>query len=359
MSVIIVTGAGGLIGAQTVRHFAKSADVIVGVDNDMRAYFFGEESSTAWATETHKTDLDNYVHRALDIRDRAGVNDLIAEYGTDISLIVHTAAQPSHDWAAREPFTDFDVNAVGTLNLLEATRQHAPQATFIFTSTNKVYGDTPNRLPLIELDGRYELDPSHEWAEHGIPEEMSLDNSTHSIFGASKVAADVMVQEYGKYFDMKTGVFRGGCLTGPGHSGAELHGFLAYLMRCTVIGRPYSIFGYKGKQVRDNIHSEDLIAAFDAFYQNPRVGEAYNIGGARTANCSMLEAIDMCEEVAGRKLDWTYVDDNRIGDHMWWISDISKFQSHYPDFRLTYDIKGIIADIHERASDRWLAEATV
>ena len=357
MSVIIVTGAGGLIGAQTVRHFAKSADTIVGVDNDMRAYFFGDESSTAWATDSHKQDLDNYVHRALDIRDRAGVNDLVAEYGSDISLIVHTAAQPSHDWAAREPFTDFDVNAVGTLNLLEATRQHAPQATFIFTSTNKVYGDTPNRLPLIELESRYELDPSHEWAEHGIPEEMTLDNSTHSIFGASKVAADVMVQEYGKYFDMKTGVFRGGCLTGPGHSGAELHGFLAYLMRCTVIGRPYSIFGYKGKQVRDNIHSEDLIAAFDAFYQNPRVGEAYNIGGARTANCSMLEAIEMCEGVAGRKLDWTYVDDNRIGDHMWWISDISKFESHYPTFKLTYDINGIIADIYERASERWLQEA--
>ncbi len=358
MSVIIVTGAGGLIGAQTVRHFATSADTIVGVDNDMRAYFFGEESSTAWATDTHKEELSNYVHRALDIRDRAGVDALIAEYGTDISLIVHTAAQPSHDWAAREPFTDFDVNAVGTLNLLEATRQHAPQATFIFTSTNKVYGDTPNRLPLVELEGRYELDTSHEWAEKGIPEEMSLDNSTHSIFGASKVAADVMVQEYGKYFDMKTGVFRGGCLTGPGHSGAELHGFLAYLMRCTVIGRPYSIFGYKGKQVRDNIHSEDLIAAFDAFAKNPRVGEAYNIGGARTANCSMLEAIDMCEAVAGRKLDWTYVDDNRIGDHMWWISDISKFESHYPDFKLTYDIQGIIADIYERASERWLAEAS-
>ncbi len=299
------------------------------------------------------------MHRALDIRDRAGVDALIAEYGSDISLIVHTAAQPSHDWAAREPFTDFDVNAVGTLNLLEATRTHAPGAVFIFTSTNKVYGDTPNRLPLVELEGRWELDPSHEWAEKGIPEEMSLDNSTHSIFGASKVAADVMVQEYGRYFDMKTGVFRGGCLTGPGHSGAELHGFLAYLMRCTVIGRPYSIFGYKGKQVRDNIHSEDLIAAFDAFYRNPRVGEAYNIGGARYANCSMLEAIDMCEDVAGRKLDWTYVDDNRVGDHIWWISDISKFQNHYPGFQLTYDIKAIIVDIYERASERWLEEASV
>jgi CDP-paratose 2-epimerase len=272
-------------------------------------------------------------------------------------LIVHTAAQPSHDWAAREPFTDFDVNAVGTLNLLEATRRHAPGATFIFTSTNKVYGDTPNRLPLIELETRWELDPSHEWAEHGIPEEMSLDNSTHSIFGASKVAADIMVQEYGRYFGMHTGVFRGGCLTGPGHSGAELHGFLAYLMRCTVIGRPYTVFGYKGKQVRDNIHSEDLIAAFDAFARNPRIGEAYNIGGARASNCSMLEAIGLCEEVAGRRLDWNYVEDNRVGDHIWWISDISKFQRHYPEFELTYDVRGIIADINERASERWLAEA--
>ncbi len=357
MSVIIVTGSGGLIGAQTVRHFASSADIIVGVDNDMRAHFFGEEASTTWATDMHMRTISNYVHSALDVRDRAGVDGLIGEHSNEISLIVHTAAQPSHDWAAREPFTDFDVNAVGTLNLLEATRRHAPQATFIFTSTNKVYGDTPNRLPLIELESRYELDSSHEWAQRGIPEGMPLDNSTHSIFGASKVAADVMVQEYGRYFEMRTGVFRGGCLTGPGHSGAELHGFLAHLMRCTVIGRPYSVFGYKGKQVRDNIHSEDLIAAFDAFYQNPRVGEAYNIGGARVANCSILEAISICENIAERKLDWSYANDNRIGDHIWWVSDISKFKSHYPAFELSYDIDAILTDIYEKASERWLTEA--
>lgn len=353
MEIAIVTGSGGLIGAQAVRYFSNEFDVVVGVDNDMRAYFFGEDASTNWAVAEHSTTLENYRHRSIDIRDREAIDQLFAEYGSDISLVVHTAAQPSHDWAAKEPFTDFEVNATGTLNLLEATRRHAPESVFIFTSTNKVYGDTPNRLPLVELEQRWELQADHEWSEHGIPEEMSLDNSVHSLFGASKVAADVMCQEYGRYFGLKTGTFRGGCLTGPGHSGAQLHGFLAYLMKCTATGEPYTVFGYKGKQVRDNIHADDLVNAFDCFRRDPRPGEAYNIGGGRAANCSMLEAIEVCEDIAGRDLSWTYTEDNRIGDHMWWVSDIRKFEDHFPSFKLQYDIRGILEDIYANGVERW------
>lgn len=353
MGVAVITGSGGLIGAEAVRFFSSRFEKVVGVDNDMRAYFFGSEASTDWAVQQHRESVANYEHVDLDIRDREQVSQLIARYGKDLELIVHTAAQPSHDWAAKEPHVDFDVNAVGTLNLLEATRQHAPDAVFIFTSTNKVYGDTPNSLPLVEHDKRWELDDGHPWFERGIPEEMSIDNSVHSVFGASKLAADIMCQEYGRYFGLKTGVFRGGCLTGPGHSGAQLHGFLAYLMQCTATGTPYTVFGYQGKQVRDNIHADDLVSAFDAFYQAPRAGEAYNIGGGRTANCSMLEAIDLCQEVAARKLEWSYDEDNRIGDHIWWVSDTSKFENHFPDFALRYDIRGILEDIHESGKGRW------
>ncbi|MFV0258736.1 MAG: NAD-dependent epimerase/dehydratase family protein [Acidimicrobiales bacterium] len=352
METAIVTGSGGLIGAQAVRFFSQTFDRVIGIDNDMRAYFFGPEASTRWAVEQHAS-LDAYRHVAADIRDRDAIDRLFAEYSSDITLVVHTAAQPSHDWAASEPFTDFDVNAGGTLNLLEATRRHCPDAVFIFTSTNKVYGDTPNRLPLVELDQRWELDPDHEWFEHGIPEDMSIDASVHSLFGASKVAADVLCQEYGRYFGMKTGTFRGGCLTGPGHSGAQLHGFLAYLMKCTVTGDPYTVFGYKGKQVRDNIHADDLVNAFDVFRQDPRPGEAYNIGGGRHANCSMLEAIELCQEVAGRELSWSYTEDNRVGDHIWWVSDIGKFADHFPSFKLQYDIRQILVDIHDAGVERW------
>ncbi len=355
MKTVVITGSGGLIGAQSVRFFAPAADKVIGVDNDMRAYFFGEEASTDWAVSEHKSSLPNYEHRSLDIRDRQATVGLMAEFGSDIELIIHTAAQPSHDWAAKEPFTDFDVNAGGTLNLLEAARQHCPEATFIFTSTNKVYGDSPNRLPLVELETRWTLDPSHEWAEFGFPEEMSIDNSTHSIFGASKVAADVMVQEYGRYFGMNTGVFRGGCLTGPGHSGAQLHGFLAYLMKCTTTGDPYTVFGYKGKQVRDNIHADDLVRAFEAFHLAPRPGEAYNIGGGPEANCSMMEAIELCQTIAGRELNHSYAEDNRIGDHIWWVSDIRKFKNHFPGWKLNYDITGILQDIHDNGVERWSA----
>jgi CDP-paratose 2-epimerase len=288
----------------------------------------------------------------LDIRDRDSVFKLFAEYGANIKLIVHTAAQPSHDWAAREPFTDFGVNALGTLTMLEAARTFCPEAVFIFTSTNKVYGDTPNRLSLVELESRWEIDPGHTYAA-GIREDMPIDHSMHSIFGASKVAADVMVQEYGRYFGMKTVCFRGGCLTGPNHSGAKLHGFLAYLMKCCVKGLPYTVFGYNGKQVRDNIHSSDLVNAFDAFFRNPRSGEVYNIGGGRHSNCSMLEAIALCEQISGRELTWEYQEDNRMGDHIWWISDLSRFRNHYPEWRLEYDVRSILTEICEANQSAW------
>jgi CDP-paratose 2-epimerase len=269
---------------------------------------------------------------------------------------VHTAAQPSHDWAARSPMVDFTVNAQGTLVLLEATRQFAPEATFIFVSTNKVYGDTPNYLPLIELDTRWEIDPSHEYAG-GIPETMSIDHTMHSLFGASKVAADVLVQEYGRYFGMRTASFRGGCLTGPNHSGTQLHGFLAYLMKCAVTGTPYTVFGYKRKQVRDNIHSNDLIRAFDEFFKNPQSGEVYNMGGGRYSNCSMVEAITLCEQISGNQLDWNYVEQNRQGDHIWWISDLSRFQKHYPSWRQKYDVPAILREIYEMNVERWMQVA--
>ncbi|TWA53130.1 CDP-paratose 2-epimerase [Azospirillum baldaniorum] len=353
MSVVIVTGSAGLIGAEAVGFFAEKGFDVVGVDNDMRRYFFGDEASTAWSRERLEKRHPSYSHVTADIRDQDAIDALFARYGSSIALVIHTAAQPSHDWAAREPFTDFSVNANGTLNLLEAARRHCPDAPFIFTSTNKVYGDTPNALPLVELETRWELDPSHPWAAHGIPEAMSIDQTKHSLFGASKVAADVMVQEYGRYFGMKTACFRGGCLTGPGHSGAQLHGFLAYLVKCAVTGTPYRVFGYKGKQVRDNIHSFDLVNAFWHVFQKPRSAEVYNIGGGRHSNCSMAEAITKAEQLTGRPMTWSYDETNRIGDHIWWISDIRRFQEHYPDWSLTRDIDGILAEMHAEMADRF------
>jgi CDP-paratose 2-epimerase len=353
MSIAIVTGSAGLIGSEASRHFAKKGMTVVGIDNDMRKEFFGEEASTSWQRAQLKAELgDRYRHVDGDIRDDVLIGNLFADLGDEIELIIHTAAQPSHDWAARDPKKDFTVNANGTLNLLEATRNHCPDAVFIFTSTNKVYGDTPNRLPLIEKELRWEIDPSHEF-NNGITESMSIDSCMHSLFGASKVAADILVQEYGKYFDMKTASFRGGCLTGPNHSGTQLHGFLAYLMKCTMTGTPYKVFGYKGKQVRDNIHSYDLIQAFDNFFQAPRSGEVYNIGGSRFSHCSMLEAIQICEEISGQKLEYTYEEDNRMGDHIWYVSDVSKFQEHYPRWSLTKDIRTILTEIFEFNTERW------
>lgn len=344
MKIAIVTGSAGLIGSEASKFFHQQGYHIIGIDNDMRAYFFGESASTSWNVKKLK-DLTNYVHHNIDIRDYNALEKIFIDYSSNIDLIIHTAAQPSHDWAAKEPFTDFTINANGTLNLLEATRKHCPKATFIFTSTNKVYGDTPNYLPLVEQEYRWEVDENHSYFEHGIDEQMSIDNSKHSIFGASKVAADIMVQEYGKYFEMNTVSFRGGCLTGPAHSGAELHGFLAYLVLCAVNNKPYNIFGYKGKQVRDNIHSKDLINAFWEFHQNPKQGEVYNIGGSRFANVSMLEAINMIKEISGHELNYTLLDDNRIGDHIWYVSDVRKFQQHYPNFKFEYDIRKTLSEM--------------
>jgi CDP-paratose 2-epimerase len=353
VSVAIVTGSAGLIGSEAARHFAALGMTVVGVDNDMRAEFFGAEASTAWNAQRLVDELGaSYVPESIDVRDRAAVERLVKRYASDLELVVHCAAQPSHDWAAREPFTDFDVNAGGTLAMLEAVRLHAPAATFIFTSTNKVYGDTPNRLPLVELDQRFELEAGHEYFD-GITETMSIDASMHSIFGASKVAADVMVQEYGRYFDMHTACFRGGTLTGPQHSATELHGFLGYLMKCTMGGTPYTVFGYEGKQVRDAIHSSDLIAAFDEFHKVPRIAEVYNIGGGRFSHCSMREAISACERITGRELDWSYADDNRMGDHIWYVGSNAKFAEHYPEWRQHYDVERILVEMHESNVERW------
>mgnify|MGYP002784194668 CR=1 FL=1 len=352
MSVAIVTGSGGLVGSETARFFHAAGLTVIGVDNNLREYFFGADGSTIWNSNRLKNELPNYTHEHLDIRDQESVFRLFQKYGRDIALVVHAAAQPSHDWAAREPFTDFSVNANGTLVMLEATRQFCPGAAFIFTSTNKVYGDAPNSLPLVEHETRWELDASHPFADHGIDESLTIDQSKHSIFGASKVAADLMVQEYGRYFGLKTGVFRGGCLTGPAHSGAELHGFLAYLVKCAITGKPYTIFGYKGKQVRDNIHAYDLVNAFWHFFRTPRAGAVYNIGGSRHSNCSVLEAIDYIAELTGRKLNFNLSDDARFGDHIWWISDVRRFQRDYPDWSYRYDQSGIIREIVAAVQER-------
>jgi CDP-paratose 2-epimerase len=345
MAICIVTGSAGLIGSEAARRWAGEGYDVIGVDNDMRAHFFGAEASTAWNRRLLEEQLRGYQHLSIDIRDFAAIDSLFAARGRDIACVVHTAAQPSHDWAARDPHADFSVNANGTLNLLEATRRHAPEAPFIFTSTNKVYGDQPNALPLVELETRWELASSHPWAKDGIDESMSIDRTLHSLFGASKVAADVLTQEYGRYFGMKTACFRGGCLTGPAHSGTELHGFLAYLVKCVVTGRPYTVFGYRAKQVRDNIHAHDLIEAFWQFFQAPRSAEVYNIGGGRHANVSMIEAIEIASRLSGRSFRHIYRDENRIGDHIWWIGSIERFRSHYPGWSMKYDIESTIAEI--------------
>jgi CDP-paratose 2-epimerase len=345
MSIVIVTGSGGLVGSESARLFAERGWDVAGIDNDMRARFFGAEASVAGNLARLTSDLPEYRHHALDIRDRDGVDEVFARYGKSIGAVIHAAAQPSHDWAAREPHTDFGVNAVGTLNLLEAARRHAPAAPFVFTSTNKVYGDTPNRLPLVEQETRYAVAPEHPFAANGIDESMSIDLTLHSLFGASKASADILVQEYGRYFGMPTVAFRAGCLTGPAQAGAELHGFLAYLVRACAEGRPYRVFGYKAKQVRDNLHARDLVEAFWHFVQAPRPGEAYNMGGGNASNCSMLEAIEMAQRHCGRKLEWSYQDEARVGDHIWWISDTAKFRAHYPGWSVTYDVDAIVAEI--------------
>lgn len=355
MPTAIITGSGGLIGSESVAYFAAQGFRVVGIDNDMRAYFFGAESTTQPTTDRLAAEWgDAFLPLALDIRDAEAVMDVFARHASDLELVIHTAAQPSHDWAASEPQTDFGVNATGTLNLLEATRAHRPEATFVFTSTNKVYGDRPNDLPLQDLGMRLELPADHRWYG-GVDLTMSIDTCTHSLFGVSKVAADLLVQEYGRYFDMPTVCFRGGCLTGPQHAGAKLHGFLSYLMRCTVTGEPYTIFGYEGKQVRDNIHAHDVVRAFHAFHKAPRAAAVYNLGGGRESNVSMLEAIALCEQISGRQLDYTLSDEARIGDHRWWISDLDAFRRDHPDWQLEYGIEQVLQEIHDFNVERWSA----
>jgi CDP-paratose 2-epimerase len=342
---VLITGSSGLIGSQAVKFFIEKGYDVIGIDNDMRSYFFGESASTFENAKSLVRDFEKFTLHPIDIRNYSDVEKIFIQHKFEI--VIHTAAQPSHDWAAKEPLTDFTVNALGTMNLLELTRIYSPKATFIFTSTNKVYGDTPNRLNLIEQDSRYEY--VMDCGGHGsVDEKMSIDHTTHSIFGASKVAADVMVQEYGKYFGMNTVVFRGGCLTGPQHAGTELHGFLSYLVKCIVNDKPYTIFGYKGKQVRDNIHSWDLVNMFWHYHQKPRPGEVYNAGGGRENSTSIIEAIETINSILHKKDGrsfWdkhTYSPDNRIGDHVWYISDLKKFRDHYPEWNITIGLKDTI-----------------
>lgn len=342
MKKVLITGSAGLIGSESVKFFCQKDFEVHGIDNDMRSYFFGKDASTSWNRKFLEKKYRNYKHYNFDIRDKIKLEKIFREHKLD--LIIHTAAQPSHDWSAKKPLTDFEINALATMYLLENFRKYCPEAVFIFTSTNKVYGDTPNSLPFIELEKRYELPKSHKFY-NGIDETMTIDNSKHSIFGVSKIAADIMVQEYGKYFGLKTTLFRAGCLTGPAHAGARLHGFLAYLVKCIVERRKYSIYGYKGKQVRDNIHSFDLVNAFYHVYKNPRIGEAYNIGGSRHSNISVLEAIEQIEKILKRKANFEYVNKNRSGDHIWYISDVSKFKNHYPKWDFKYDGNMILEDI--------------
>jgi CDP-paratose 2-epimerase len=354
VSVALVTGSAGLIGSEAVRHFAGLGLDVVGIDNDMRSQFFGPEASTAWNVLRLTSELgDAYTHHDVDIRDRDALAGIFRKYGRDIAAVIHTAAQPSHDWAVRDPFTDFDVNAGGTLNILQNVRDHCIEAPVIHCSTNKVYGDRPNQLPYVEQDTRWELPADHPYYD-GITEDMSIDQCLHSVFGASKVAADVMVQEYGRYFDMKTALFRGGTLTGPAHSATELHGYLGYVMRCNMEGRTYKIFGYQGKMVRDSIHSHDVLTAFEAFFRNPRSAAVYNLGGGRFSNSSHLEAFAIAEKITGHEMKTEYVDQNRIGDHKWWIGSNARFQADYPEWKQVYDVPMILQEIYEANVDRWV-----
>jgi len=340
---VLVTGSCGLIGSEVTRAFAQQGFPVTGIDSNHRAVFFGADGDTSWVLGQLKSEIPTYRHEAIDIRDRDAVLVLMKELRP--SLIIHTAAQPSHDRAAAIPFLDFEVNALGTLHLLEAARQHCPETPFIHMSTNKVYGDKPNTLPLTELETRWDYaDPAYA---HGIAEDFSIDQSKHSLFGASKVAGDIMVQEYGRYFNMPTCCLRGGCLTGPNHSGVELHGFLSYLVKCNVEGREYKVFGYKGKQVRDNIHSVDVASFMYEFWKSPRVAEVYNLGGGKANSCSILEAFRMSEDVTGKKMAWRYVDENRIGDHICYYSDLRKMQAHYPAWTISKPLPTIFQEIAE------------
>lgn len=344
--IVLVTGSDGLVGSESVKFFSKKGFYVVGIDNNSRKKFFGEEASTLKNRKILKSTISNYQHINLDITSDK-IRNIFEKYRNQIKLVIHTAAQPSHDWAASNPKVDFNVNAYGTLNLLENTRIFAKDAPFIYTSTNKVYGDNPNKIKFKEYKTRYSpVDTVVK--ENGFDEKFSIDNALHSLFGVSKLSADILTQEYGKYFGMKTVSFRGGCLTGGGHAGTMLHGFLSYLIKCVKYEKEYKIFGYKGKQVRDNIHSYDLVNSFYEFYKNPKIGEVYNIGGGIYSNCSMIEAIEMCENLAGKKLNYNYVEKPRKGDHQWYISNLSKFKMDYPNWKLTYGIPEILEDIYKQ-----------
>ncbi len=346
--VVLVSGSCGLIGSEVALFFARQGFRVSGIDSNHRAIFFGPEGDTAWMLDHLRSEIPDYRHENLDIRDRDALLSFVSELKPD--LIIHTAAQPSHDKAADIPFLDFEVNAVGTLNMLEAARRSCPTSPFIHMSTNKVYGDRPNTIRLKELETRWDYDDQSY--EHGIPEEFSIDQSKHSLFGASKVAGDVMVQEYGRYFNMPTCCLRGGCLTGPNHSGVELHGFLSYLIKCNIQGREYKVFGYKGKQVRDNIHSEDVARFMFEFWKAPRVAEVYNLGGGKENACSIIEAFRMAEEITSTPMKWRYVDENRIGDHICYYSDLRKMKSHYPAWSITKSLKTIFAEIAASQTER-------
>jgi CDP-paratose 2-epimerase len=352
VSVVVITGSSGLVGSESAIRFHEKGLEIVGIDNNLRELFFGAEGSTAWRTRILKQTLKHFTHYPVDIRNEESIRSIFRKYGKNISLIIHAASQPSHDWATQDPLTDFNVNANGTLTLLEATRQYSPNAIFIFTSTNKVYGDTPNRLPMSEQETRWEVDEFHPYFAHGIDENMTIDHSQHSLMGVSKAAADLLAQEYARCFGLRTCAFRAGCLTGAAHSGTEQHGFLSYLVKCVMTGRPYTIFGYKGKQVRDHLHSSDLIEAFWLYYQNPTNESVYNMGGSRHSHCSVLEAIQLIEELSGKNLECKIVDRARAGDHIWWVSDVRKFQRAYPAWRYQYDLKSIVEDLIQATAER-------
>ncbi len=341
MKTILVTGSSGLIGSQAVEHFDRQGHRVVGGDNNMRQQFFGPQGDTAWNLARLKRATSNFEHHDLDIRDRAGLFNLFKEHR--FYAILHCAAQPSHDKAKEIPLVDFEVNALGTANVLEAMRQFCPEAGLVFLSTNKVYGDAPNETPINELPSRYDYSEPADW--NGIDETCRIDRTTHSIFGASKVAADVLAQEYGRYFGLNVGVFRGGCLTGPNHSGVQLHGFLSYLVKVAIAGETYTVFGYKAKQVRDNIHSFDVVRAAEEFFLSPRPGEVYNIGGGRQNSVSILEAFDRVEQITGKRIRWEYRDEARKGDHICYISDLRKLRSHFPNWSLTYDLGKILEEI--------------
>ena len=347
MSVAVITGSLGLVGSEAAVHFAELGMDVVGIDNEMREQFFGSDAAPTDVLTDRLFATQRYAHNGLDIRRQFQIERLFSGYGKDISLIIHAAAQPSHDWAATDPATDWEINATGTHVMLEAARKFCPDAVFIFLSTNKVYGDHINNWEPIERETRWEMD--HPYIVNGVQENFAVDGCLHSLFGASKVSADILVQEYGRYFGMKTACFRCGCITGPNHAGVEAHGFLSYLMKCAITGKSYTVYGYKGKQVRDNIHSKDLVKAFELFHANPRSGEVYNMGGGREANCSLLEARQMASEITSNGLDWgEYQTGHRIGDHIWGISDTSKFKSHYPGWKINYTIPEILKEIYER-----------